>query len=471
MVQAAAQHRQRLGGRPDGSPRRRAKATLTWAALTWAAALTLAAALPGQAAATTLEQYGFGPRAVALGNAAEAAVDDFYALHANPANLALASHIHLGLGSDVVLNRFAVARQGGADRWPTRLPKDNTLLHVGISTPLPGWLEGKAAMGVAFHIPLGGPTRLDSLDHRIPQLPLYDTLGDRLALLLGAALRPLPRLSLGASAQVLTSLSGGAEVGLSLLDKRVTYKTLQVELATEVYPILAATWLPRDDLRVALVWRQASQVKYALPLAVDVEQVGRMDFAVAGVGLWLPDSWTLASAWQGKTASGKAFLATAALCLQRWSALPPLAPEVTLRLDDSQLVASGAQPHEVLFAHNEPIAVGARDIWIPRIGAEYSPAAAWTLRGGAQWRPTPLPRADGPANYLDAPALTLALGAGAAFGDPLQVARKPLQVDVSLAWTGLQRRTVTKRDPGDPVGGTSVSGDSWHVAAAIHHDF
>lgn len=450
-------------------PSRRQRSTRARAARWWSAVLGVLA--PSLAWATTMEQYGFGPRAVALGNAAEAVSDDYYALHANPANLVLASHIHLGLGTDLVANRFAVERQGGEERWPTRLPKDNYLIHVGISTPLPGWLEGKAAMGVAFHIPMGGPTRLDSLDHRIPQLPMYDTLGDRLALLLGAALRPTRWLSLGASAQVLTSLSGGAEVGLSLLDQRVTYKTLQVKLATEVYPILAATWLPRDDVRVALVWRQASQVKYALPLAVDVEQVGRLDFAVAGVGLWLPDSWTLAGSWQGKTASGKKILATAAVCLQRWSALPPLAPDVTLRLDDRALVPAGATPHEVLYAHNQPVAMGARDIAIPRIGAEYSPGDTWTLRGGAQWRPTPLPKADGEANYLDAPALTLALGAGAAFGDPLQVFRKPLQVDLSLAWSGMQRRTVTKRDPADPVGGTSVSGSAWHLAAAIHHDF
>ena len=423
-------------------------------------------AKPGQLSATTMDLYGFGPRAVAMGNAAEAATEDFYALHANPANLVLADHIHLGIGTDAVWNRFAIDRQGGQDRWPTRLPQDNYLMHVGISSPLPGWLERKAAMGVAFHIPLGGPTRLDSLDHRVPQLPMYDTLGDRLALLVGLAIRPAPWLSLGVSGQVLTALSGRADVSLSLLDQRVTYKALQIELATEVFPVVAATWLPSEDLRVALVWRKSSQVKYGLPLAVELEKVGRMDFSVAGVGLWLPDSWTLASSWRRQR-----WLWTAALCLQRWSELPPLAPDVTLRLDDSQLTQPGNPPHEVLYAHNQPVAVGAKDIAIPRLGAEFRVDERWTVRTGGQYRPTPLPRADGPANYLDAPALTWALGLGASFGDPFQVARKPLQFDVSLAWTTLLRRTVTKLDAGDPVGGTSVYGDSLHLTAAIHHDF
>lgn len=441
---------------------------IPWPLLTavWAMLVLSALLQAPEALATTMELYGFGPRAVAMGNSAEAATEDYYALHANPANLVLADHIHLGMGTDAVWNRFAIDRQGGQERWPTRLPQDNYLMHVGISSPLPGWLERKAAMGVAFHIPLGGPTRLDSLDHRMPQLPLYDTLGDRLALLVGVAVRPAPWLALGVSGQVLTALSGRADVGLSLLDQRVTYKALQIELATEVFPVVAATWLPTEALRVALVWRKSSHVKYALPLAVDVEQVGRLDFAVAGIGLWLPDSWTLASSWQGQR-----WLWTAALCVQRWSELPPLAPDVTLRLDDSQLVQPGNPPHEVLYAHNQPVAMGAKDIAIPRVGAEFRVDDRWTVRTGGQYRPTPLPKADGEANYLDAPALTWALGLGASFGDPLQVMRKPLQLDISVAWTSLLRRTVTKLDPQDPVGGTSVYGDSWHLTAAIHHDF
>lgn len=428
------------------------------------AAILLLAAAP--AGATTLDMYGFGARSVAMGNASEAAADDYFAAFANPANLALAQHIHLGYGTDLVFNQFAIERQGGQEQWPTRLPQNNYLAHVGISTPLPGWLQDKAALGVAVHVPVGGPTRLDSLDHRIPQLPLYDTLGDRLALVLSVAVRPQPWLALGVGTQVLTALSGRADIGLSVLDQRVTYKALQVDLATVLVPMVGVTVLPKPNVRVAAVWRAQSAVRYELPLLVNVENVGTLDFAVKGVGLWLPESLALASSWQGGP-----WLATAGVAWQRWSQMPPLAPEVLARIDDSQLVQPGSKTVELLYAHNQPLQMGAKDVLLPKVGVEYTLSERWVARGGANYRPTPLPKADGEANYLDAAALTLAVGAGAQIGDPLEFTKKPLQVDVALGVTALTRRTVSKRDPDNPVGATSVSGQVWHVAIGIHHDF
>lgn len=417
--------------------------------------------------ASTMELFGFGPRATALGNTAEAVADDYYATHANPANLALAKHIHFGFGTDVLVNRYRIDRQGGEAMWPTRTPPNNYLGHLGVSTPLPGWLQDRVALGFAVHLPLGGPTRLDSLDHRVPQLPLYDTLGDRLALVLGLGVKPAPWLAIGASMQVLTSLSGRADVALSPLDHRVESKALQVDLSTEAYPIVGATLLPRDDVRIALVWRSKSYVAYGLPLDVDVQKVGRLQFAVRGVGLWLPDTFATAGSWQ----TGK-WLWTGGLAWQRWSQLPPLAPDVALALDNSQLLQPGSPVVEFLSARNQPIAMGAKDIVIPRLGAEFRPTPLVTVRGGVQYRPTPLPRATGDANYLDAPATTVGLGTGIQLDDPTGLAgSKPLTIDVSVGWTTLQRRTVVKLDPTDPIQATSVWGDSWHLALALHHDF
>jgi long-chain fatty acid transport protein len=431
------------------------------------ALLTLRAVLVATSAhASSLELYGFGPRAIAMGNASEAISDDYYAVYENPANLVLAKHIHFGFGTDLILNRFGIDRTGGQPEWPSRLPQDNYLMHMGVSTPLPGWLQDRAALAVAFHLPISGPTRLDSLDYRIPQLPVYDTLGDRLALVFGVSVRPLPWMTLGASGQVLTALSGRSDIALSPLDHRVDSKSLQVNLSTEVFPILGVTVLPRDDVRLALVWRGKSEVRYALPLNVNVEQVGMMTFAVAGVGLWLPDTLAAAGSWQ----TGK-WLWTGGLAWQRWSELPPLAPTVTLSLDNAQLVQPGGTKADILYAHNQPVPMGAQDIVVPRAGVEWRPHPQLALRTGVQYRPTPLPKADGVANYLDSPATTATFGAGITLDDPLSLTRKPLQVDVGLGWTSLMRRTVLKADPFDPVGGTSVYGDSWHLAVALHHDF
>ena len=416
--------------------------------------------------ATTMELYGFGPRATALGNASEAISDDYFAVYANPANLALADHIHFGFGTDMVWNRFAIERDKGQDRYPSRLPADNYLANIGISTPLGGWIRNRAALAVAIHLPVGGPTRLDALDYRTPQVTMYDTLGDRLALVFGLGVRPLPWLSIGASMQLLTTLQGSADVDMSILDHRVTRKQMDVELLTKFFPILGVTVLPTNDVRVSLVYRAKSEVRYGIPLSAQVEDLGLLHFQIAGVGLFLPDTFALAASYHRGT-----LLGTAGIAWARWSQTPPLAPVVQLSLDDHALVQKGGTPDQLLYLTNNPIAVGARDILIPRAGLEWQASDSFVLRGGVQYRPTPLPRADGVANYLDAPATTLTLGAGIRLADPLAVVRKPLQIDAALGWTVLSRRTVEKIDPADPVGATSLSGSNLHLTLAIHHDF
>ncbi|MSP90592.1 MAG: hypothetical protein EXR79_02115 [Myxococcales bacterium] len=437
------------------SPRRAAAASCAVFAL-WA----------GAARASTWEFNGFGPRAAGLGNASEAASDDYFATYANPANLALARHVHGGFGFDVLRHAFAIEQRGGRSRHPPRLPQDNQLVHVGLSTPLGGWLDERAGLGLAFQLPLAGPTRLDALDYRTPHLTLYDSLPDRLELAIGLGVRPHPALALGVSVQMLTALVGQASIDLSILDHRITRKAMDVALTTQVFPIAGATWLPLDPLRVSLVWRAESLIRYGLPLDVWLEEVGRLRFRIGGVGLYLPEVWALAAAW--RTSGG--WMATAGVAWQRWSGMPPLAPTVDLDLDDREIVRRGVPADSVLFVRNHPIEMGARDVWVPRAGVEWQ-GRVLAARGGVQHRPTPLPRADGIGNYLDAPATTVSLGVGARFADPLAVHDQPLSLDLTLAWTQLARRTVEKRDPADPVGGTSVAGGSLHAAVGIHHDF
>ncbi len=436
-------------------------------ALPFARALaTLLVLAPSFATANTMELYGFGPRIAALGNTGEAVADDYFALYANPANLALASHIHFGFGGEAIWNRFAIDRTAGTQRYPSQLPVNNQLAHVGISTPLGGFLKDKAALGVAIQLPFGNSTRLDAHDYRTPQVTLYDTLADRLVLVAGIAVRPVPWLSLGASAQLLTTLDGRADIDLSILDHRVTQKSLDVQLLTKPYGIFGVTLLPNEDFRIGLVYRMESYVRYALPLAVRLEDVGNLNFRIAGVGLWLPDTIALATSFHRG-----AWLFTAGAAYARWSQLPPQAPDVRLVLDDGQLKQRGNPPDQLLYVNNVPIAMAAKDIVQPRAGVEWQFSEGLVWRAGVQYRPTFLPRADGAATYLDAPATTLAVGAGLTLADPLNLSRKPLHLDATLGYTVMSRRTVQKRDAADPIGATSLSGDSIHLALALHHDF
>ncbi len=416
--------------------------------------------------ATSLELYGFGARSIAMAGAAEATEENYFAAFTNPANLAFAQHIHFGFGADAIWNRFDIQRVAGQSQYPSVLPVDNYLAHIGISTPIGGIFRDKLALGIAIHVPLGGPTRLDAHDYRQPQLPLYDTLGDRLALVAGLGYRPWPWLSIGAGVQILTALNGSADIALSVLDHRITQKAMDVELATKAYPILGITLQPRDDWRISAVWRASSEVSYSIPLAVNMLDVGKLNFKIQGIGLWLPDTIVFAAAHKMG-----AWNLTGGVAWLRYSTMPALAPDVSVVVDDAALKQGNATPDKIIDVRNVPVAMGAKDILEPRLGAEWQVSESWIVRGGMQYRPTPLPRADGVANYLDAPATTVGLGGGVVIGDPLALAKQPLHVDLAFAATVLSRRSVAKLDPTDPVQATSVSGTAWHLALTVHHDF
>ena len=434
----------------------------------WLLAVTLLAACLATASssASTMELYGFGARSIGLAGTSEAVAEDYFATYSNPANLALARRVHFGLGGHLVANSFAVDRVGGQERYPTELPADLVTGHLGVSAPLGGWLANRLAIGIAMHIPIGSPTQITSRDYRTPQVVLYDSIGDRLVVAFGVGARLLDWLSIGVSAQLLASLEGSAELHLSALEQRFTSKELDIDLLSRLYPIVGMTLHPGDNFRFALVWRAAAQVDYRLPLEVFVEELGALQFTIAGVGLYSPDSFVAASSWR----FGDRALLTAAATWARWSRMPPLAPDLAVDMGGEQLGPGGEQLR-LLHVRSTQIAMAAKDIVVPRVGFELRQSPWWRWRAGLRYRPTPFPKADGSANYLDAAATTVAFGGTLALHDEEEIARRPLQVDIALGWTRLSRRTVDKRDPADPIGGTSLHGGSWRLALTLHHDF
>lgn len=416
--------------------------------------------------ASTLELYGLGARSVGLSGAGAAIADDYFAICANPANLALGQRVHFGLGTHLIDNRFSVDQQGGQAQYPSVLPGDLATGHLGVSAPLGGLFARRVALGIAMHIPLGAPTRIASHDLRTPQVVIYDSIGDRLVVAFGAGVRVLPWLSLGASAQLLATLEGTGKFRVSALQRRFTDKALDIDLLSRLFPILGLTVHPGDDLRVGLSWRAKAQVDYTLPIEILLEEVGTIDFTVQGVGLFTPDVFTLAASQR----LGERWLVTVEAAWARWSQLPPLAPQVSLDMDAAQ-ISAGPDVLTLLHVRSPRIEMAAKDTLSPLAGVEFQQLPWWTWRAGLRHRPTPLPKADGTANYLDAAATTLSLGGSLVLRDDELVARRPLQVDIALGYTRLSRRTVSKRDATDPVGGTSLYGHNLRLALTLHHDF
>lgn len=422
--------------------------------------------LANDAVASTLHLYGAGARSISLAGSDDADARDYLATWANPANLGSTKGVHFGIGTHIIWHRFQIDRVAGESTYPTALPNGLGLGHIGVSSPIGGIFNNKLGIGIHLHIPMSGPTRIAARDHRTPQLAIYDSIENRLAVIFGFGARPLGWLSFGAGLQLLASLDGRADFALSILDRRFTQHSLHIDLFSAVSPIASIAIHPTDATRIAIIYRAESSVRFELPVVVDIEQVGTLRFRVQGEGLYTPDQVELAASHRFNAAWTAFFAATWA----RWSQLPPMAPKIDLDISDVLFAADGTD-EKLIVVRNRPVPMGAKDIIVPRVGAQWRPNATVSARLGLRFRPTPLPKADGSANYLDAPAWTLATGLGFVLVDRDQKDRSPLAIDLALGWTQLQRRTVTKRDPNDPVVATSLHGHNVRFAATLHHDF
>ncbi len=421
--------------------------------------------LASAASAGTPELYGFGPRAHALAGAIEADTAGARATWDNPAMLGRLRNAGGDLGLLQLIPSHEIQQLGGQERFPAAVSGPVTLGNLAVAAPVGGVFRERLGVGLALHIPMSGPTRILSRDPRQPQVPLFEGLADRLLVGFGLGWRPIDAFSIGVTGQLLAELNGGGTFRVSTLERRFTDQQLAVDLWSRVTWTVGATYEPSERFRLGLVWRQEASVRYALPLTVSIAEIGDVRMDVRGVGLWSP----MTSALAGMFAPTPQWRIHASARWERWSALPPLGPALRIDLDDAALARSPDAKRDIAWMESVPVAMGAHDRIVPRLGVEHLLRRWLTLRGGVGYRATPLPRATGRANYLDADTLDVGLGAGFQWADPERVDVDLLGVDIALGWSHLWRRTAQKRDPFDPIGGTSLQGEELRFSIALRH--
>ncbi len=427
-----------------------------------AAALALMTCIPS-AQASVWDAYGFGARATAMGNAHVAAGEDFTAVYYNPAALAGAPHPEIGIGLGLVYPDLNIERDrpAGPDGPTDELPAPNLGAHLGLVIPLGGRIDDRLALGAGLYLPTIEVTRIDGVDPQRPHFYRYESLTDKLILAFGVAVEVHERVSLGAGVQFLGALDGEARVELDLLSQRFVRKGLQVAVEPTGAVTAGLLVTPRDGLRLGFSFRDALDLRYDITIAAVVQSVGALEVDIAGTSLYTPQQFTWGAAWDPTPS----LTLTADLVWARWSAAPDPSSRLVVTLNTEPL------GFEELVVQTDTVDLGAEDTLSPRVGIEWRPEGAWTLRGGYGFRPTHLPSQTGPYNHIDSDAHQLSAGVAWRVRNPLARERAPLSLEWSGQLTVLESREMAKSDPEDAVGDYRAGGLLWHTALTLRHNF
>jgi len=266
------------------------------------------------------------------------------------------------------------------------------------------------------------------------------------SMMFGVAYRPLPWLSVGASAE--GALSVGATLDAYIPEATVqdyALANMDMETSAGMRGIIGVTARPIEMLSFSLVWRDRRFVK------VDAEaQLKLWNYHEAG-GSTVPkrvvQNHALALDFEPMEATFTAglklsgFSAEAGVTWNHWS-------------DYLDIHHTRAQENAVFTPANEgdPLVDGSEfefsDTFSFSVGLAWEYLEGFTLTGGAAYRPTPVPAQKGRTNYVDNDLLSLGLGHRFVF----PFLGETLRVDVGLQFWTLFETTVHKEwDPDNPL--------------------
>lgn len=420
------------------------------------------------ALANTFETYGFGPRAEAMAGALTAATDDYTAVFYNPSMLVLRKDINFGFSFDWhrVSGQVASVDSNRPVDCTYCTPPDSVGYTTGLLFPLGGKVKNRLALGFGIHLPTGVVVRTQAADPDRPYWYHYASSPERIALLLGAGVRITDWLALGVGVQALADLVGeGATLSVDLTNRRVTSREIDSHLASRLGPTAGLYLSPTRGLRLGLSYRGEMWLFYQIPAKVELEGLGTMDFVVQGYTHYTPHTFSGGISWDPTDDLTVSLDGIYGM----WSRAPSPYVQVQIQMSGPTLHGLGLDDaFNIASPEQKP---GFADTLSGRLGLEYRIGKRFAMRGGAYYRPTPVPKQDVPGtNILDCDTLGAGIGVGYSFDDPLEVFQEPVKVDLSATGALLFPREA-KKEPTDTVPSYTYEAKLVGVNAAIRYDF
>ncbi|MCA9565137.1 MAG: outer membrane protein transport protein, partial [Myxococcales bacterium] len=411
--------------------------------------------------------FGYTSRATAMGGAQGAAVRDHGSIFYNPANMVLRHKTHMGLSLNMVTPRLHIDSPNPDDQ--PELPETNATVALGLVFPLGGLLDYRVAIGIALSLPLIQLTRLEANDPARPYFYLYDSLPDHLVIAPALGFRIFDWLRLGIGVQILAAFKADFDATADVESRRIDQRSLAVDLAgaTGVVASIGSTIGPVD---IGVTFRDELELSYKIPIGIRFTGVGDLSLVAAGTALYNPRELNFGFAYH---LDEPRLTLAADLTLAFWSRAPDPTALVTGTVDDAELRPDEEEEGTLFDLSTTPIHLGARDIAIPRFGAEWWVNDLISLRAGYFHRPAIVPDQTGYSNIMDSTANVFSLGGGATFPDPLHISEENASIDFHIQLTALNSRETTKNPAdGAVVEGTYESGGLiWNVGIEFRQDF
>ncbi len=420
--------------------------------------LVLAVAAP--AFANPADVIGLGARAIAMGGAQVASVEDSTAGYYNPARLASFEDIHIDVGY-----QMAVPRVGANGEL---FPVDRSE-GVAAGLAVPGRVLGRRiAIGATLFVPDQQVTRTRTLPADRPRFLAYDNRPQRLLLAAVAAYEVFDGLQIGAGVAYMASTNGTVElqglVGFPNTEISDLDLAIDVDVKTIRYPHAGIAWRAHPKLLLGASYRggfrlvidQTVKVRGDIGLPENpVIEDGRLDLRSVSQDLFQPMQITVGGAFQATPS----LLVALDLVYQRWSVYDNPTARIELELDvkDFNDLVMIPPPRQLEVPN-------LRDIVVPRAGVEWrgEPGAhRWTARGGYAFEASVAPEQKGESNFIDNHKHTLSLGGGLEWAKLGDVIQKPFSLDAFVSFTYLQPRDHHKLSPVDPIGDYTASGHAF----------
>ena len=347
-------------------------------------------AAPLSSDASVVDQFGFGPRGMGMGNAQVGISFGPEANAYNPAGLTRESAISILAG---YLRTDTRLRMNGQDTGVDEVHGSQFALSIPGSV---GPVE--VAMGLALYMPDARISRVRALPETQPRFVLFDNRGQHVEVKANLAISPRKNLSLGGGLSFLTSTRGGVTLDgvlTSAAEEAVLDTAIDVTFETARFPLFGIQWSPAENWHLGATWRGESLVELDLAAEVEADVVGllgqqedpsRLLVSSFNTNFFAPQTAVLGLGYESPWKT----LFSLDMGWHNWSAFPSPTARVNLELEIPSVSIDG-----LLGAPPAPTPPAFRDTWSLKIGAEHSwqfgPELSLEWRGGLGIEPTPVP--------------------------------------------------------------------------------